>query len=119
MQCCQGVLTAFGVGFTPHVQSQARTDLRLRAYPVDLLLPLAIAPVPTFHRIGRGGQQLVIEKRQGLFSGRGKELLEGFAHLWEPPEPTPQCGQFGQSGLGPTAPIEQRIHLVHDGPERV
>ena len=119
MQCCQGVLTAFGVGFTPHVQSQARTDLRLRAYPVDLLLPLAIAPVPTFHRIGRGGQPRVIEKRQGLFSGRGKELLEGFAHLWEPPEPTPQCGQFGQSGLGPTAPIEQRIHLVHDGPERV
>ena len=119
MQCCQGVLTAFGVGFTPHVQSQARTDLRLRAYPVDLLLPLAIAPVTTCHRIGRGGQQLVIEKRQGLFSGRGKELLEGFAHLWEPPEPTPQCGQFGQSGLGPTAPIEQRIHLVHDGPERV
>ena len=119
MQCCQGVLTAFGVGFTPHVQSQARTDLRLRAYPVDLLLPLAIAPVPTFHRIGRGGQPRVIEKRQGLFSGRGKELLEGFAHLWEPPEPTPQCGQFGQSGLGPTAPIAPRIHLGHDGPERV
>jgi hypothetical protein len=84
MQCCQGLLTAFGVGFTPHVQRQARTDLRLRAYPVDLLLHLAIAPVTTFHRIGRGGQQLVIEKRQGLFQGRGKELLEGFAHLWEP-----------------------------------
>ena len=95
MQCCQGVLTAFGVGFTPHVQSQARTDLRLRAYPVDLLLPLAIAPVPTFHRIGRGGQPRVIEKRQGLFSGRGKELFEGFAHLGEPQEPTPQLGQFG------------------------
>src|SRR5215510_15486211 len=75
MQCCQGLLTAFGVGFTPHVQRQARTDLRLRAYPVDVLLHLAIAPVTTFHRIGRGGQQLVIEKRQGLFQGRGKELL--------------------------------------------
>src|SRR5215831_6103629 len=40
MQCCQGVLPAFGVGFTPHVQRQARPDLRLRAYPVDLLLHL-------------------------------------------------------------------------------
>src|SRR5262249_61547521 len=49
-----GLLTAFGVGFTPHVQRQARTDLRLRAYPVDLLLHLAIAPVTTFHCIGRG-----------------------------------------------------------------
>ena len=112
-------MTAFGVGFTPHVQRQACADLRVRPHSVDTLLPLAIAPIAAFHRIGRRGEQLLIEKRQGLFSGRGKELLEGFAHLWEPPEPTPQCGQFGQSGLGPTAPIEPRIHLVHDGPERV
>jgi hypothetical protein len=38
MQCCQGVLTAFGVGFTPHIQRKARTDLRLRPHPVDTLL---------------------------------------------------------------------------------
>ena len=105
MQCCQGLLTAFGVGFTPHVQRQTRTDLRLRAYPVDVLLPLAIAPVTTFHRIGRGGQQLVIEKRQGLFQRGGKEFLQCLPYLWEPLEPTPQCGEFAQSGLGPTAPI--------------
>ena len=105
MECCKGVLTAFGLGFTPHIQRKARTNLRLRPHPVDTLLPLAIAPIAPLHRMRGGGQQLVIKKRQGLFQGRGKELFEGFAHLGEPQEPTPQLGQFGQRGLGPTAPI--------------
>jgi len=105
MECGEGLLTAFGLGFTPHIQGQAGTDLRLRPHPVDTLLHLAIAPVAPLHRIRGGGQQLVVKKRQGLFQGRGKELFEGVAHLWEPQEPTPQLGQFGQSGLGPTAPI--------------
>src|SRR5262249_54759942 len=106
MECGEGLLTAFGVGFTPHIQGQAGTDLRLRPHPVDTLLHLAIAPVAPLHRIRGGGQQCVVKKRQGLFQSRGKELFEGGAHLWEPQEPTPQCGQFGQRGLGPTAPIE-------------
>jgi hypothetical protein len=33
-------------------------------------------------------------------------LLKGLTHLWEPLEPPPQCGQFVERGLGPTAPIE-------------
>src|SRR4029450_3826429 len=41
-QCCKGLLTAFGVGFTPHIQRKARTDLRWRPHPRDTLLPLAI-----------------------------------------------------------------------------
>jgi hypothetical protein len=40
--------------------------------------------------------------------------LPALAHLGEPLEPPPQFGQFGQSGLGATAPIEERIHLLHD-----
>ena len=31
--------------------------------------------------------------------------VQCLTQLGEPLEPTPQCGQFGQSGLGPTAPI--------------
>src|SRR5262245_8863492 len=114
MKCCQGLLTAFGVGFTPHIQRKTRTDLCLRPHPVDTLLPLAIAPVAPLHRMRGGGQQLVIEKRQGLFQRGGKEFLQGLPHLWEPQEPPPPCGQFSQSGLGPTAPIKERVHLVHD-----
>src|SRR4029453_11453423 len=45
MKCGEGLLTAFSVGFTPHIQRQTRTDLRLRPHPVDTLLHLAIAPV--------------------------------------------------------------------------
>src|SRR5207253_9025129 len=79
MECGEGLLTAFGLGFTPHIQGQAGTDLRLRPHPVDTLLHLAIAPVAPFHRIRGGGQQLVVKKRQSLFQGRGKELFEGVA----------------------------------------
>src|SRR4029077_12181488 len=41
MECGEGLLTAFGVGFTPHIQRKAGADLRLRPHPVDTLLPLA------------------------------------------------------------------------------
>jgi hypothetical protein len=116
MQCCQGLLPAFGVGCTPPIQRQTRADLRLRPHPVDTLLPLAIAPVAPLHRMRGGGQQLVVEKRQGLVPGRGKELCEGLAPLGEPQEPPPPCGPCGQSGLGPTAPIAERLHLGQDGP---
>ena len=105
MECGEGLLTPFGVGFTPHIQGQAGLDLRLRPHPVDTLLHLAIAPVAPLHRIRGGGQQLVVKKRESLCQGRGKELLEGCTHLWEPQEPTPQGGQLVHRGLGPTAPI--------------
>ena len=69
-------MTALGLGFTPHIQCQAGTDLHLRTHAVDLLLHLAIAPVAPFHGIRGGGQQLVVEKRQGFFQRGGKELLQ-------------------------------------------
>src|SRR5919201_3593712 len=90
MKCGEGLLTAFSVGFTPHIQRQARTDLRLRPHPVDTLLHLAIAPVAPLHRIRGGGQQLVVKKREGLFQRGGKEFLECLTQRAEPLEPTPQ-----------------------------
>ncbi len=73
---CKGLLTAFGLSFTPHIQCKTRTDLLLRPHPIDTFLHLAIAPVTPFYRIRCCWQQLVIQKRQGLFQGGGKELLE-------------------------------------------
>jgi hypothetical protein len=52
-----------------------------------------------------GGPQLVIENCEGFVQRGGKELLQRLPHLGEPLEPTPQCGQCVQSGLGPTASI--------------
>ena len=109
-------MTAFGLGFTPHIQCQAGTDLYLCAHTVDLLLHLAIAPVAPLHRIGGRGQQLVVEKRQGFFQREGKELLQRVTEGGESLNATRQLGQFVESGLGPTAPIAYRIHLVHDCP---
>ena len=119
MQCGEGLLTACGVGFTPHVQRQARTDLRLRAYPVDLLLHLAIAPVTTFHRIGGGGQQRIVEKRQRFVQRGGKELLQRVTEGGEPLDTPPQRGPCVEGRLGPTAPIAYRLHLLHDRPPRL
>jgi len=108
------LLTAFGLGFTPHIQGQAGTDLYLRAHAVDLLLHLAIAPVAPLHRIRGGRQQFVVEKRQGFLQRGGKELLERLTQLGEALEATPQFGQFVQGRLGPTAPIKQGVDLDHD-----
>ena len=52
MECGEGLLPAFGVGFTPHIQRKTRPDLRLRPHPVDTLVPLAIAPVAPLHGMG-------------------------------------------------------------------
>src|SRR5215813_12598867 len=76
MKCGEGLLTAFGLGFTRHIQRQACTDLRLRPHAVDTLLHLAIAPVAPLHRVRGGGQQLVIEKREGFVQRGGKEFLQ-------------------------------------------
>jgi hypothetical protein len=99
------LLPAFGLGFTPHIQCQAGTDLYVRAHTVDLLLHLAIAPVAPLHRIGGRGQQLVVEKRQGFFQRGGKELLQRVTEGGEPLDVTLQLGQFVEGGLGPAAPI--------------
>ena len=76
MKCDEGLWTAFSVGFTPHIQRQAGMALSLRAYPVDLFLHLAIAPVAPLHRMRCRGQQRVIQKRQGFVQRGGKEFLQ-------------------------------------------
>ena len=100
------MLTACGLGFAPHIQGQARTELCLRAHAIDVVLHLAIAPVAAFHRIRGGGQQRIVEKRQSFFSRGDKELLQRVTEGGEPLDVPPQLGQFGEGGLGPTAPIE-------------
>ena len=106
MEYGESLMTAFGIGFMPHIQRQTRTDLRLRPHPVDPLLHLAIAPIAPLHRVRGGGQQLVVKKREGFVQRGGKEFLQCLTHPGEPQKPTPQCGQLVQRGLGPTAPIK-------------
>ena len=72
-----------------------------------------------FHGIGRRGEQRLIEKRQRFFQRGGKELLQRVTEGGEPLDAPPQLGQFVEGRLGPTAPIEQGIHLFHDRPQRV
>src|SRR5713101_1590933 len=112
-------MATFALGFAPHVQSQACPDLCLRAYPVDLLLPLAIASVAPLHRMRSRGQQFVIEKRQGLFQRGRKELLERLTELLEPLQATPQLGQLVEGCLGPTPSVEQRVDLLHERTQRL
>ena len=106
-------MTAFGVGFTPPIQGKTRTDLRLRAHPVDLLLPRAVASVAPLHRMRRGRQPCSVEKRQRGLQGRGKALRERLAQRCTPLETPPPLGQGVEGCLRPTAPITQRLDLFH------
>src|SRR5262249_44181703 len=88
-------------------------------YPIDLFLPLAIAPVASLHGIRRRWQPRIIQKRQGFVQRGGKELLqrvtEGGASL-DMSSPLRQCIE---GGLGPTAPIAYRVYRLHDRPQRL
>ena len=79
--------------------------------------PAAKAAARTKKRLAAQGGALFTH-RYLFVQRRGKEFLQGRTHLGEPLEPTPQCGQLVQGCLGPTAPIEQRVHLFHDRPQR-
>ena len=63
-------MAPFALGFSPHIERNARLDLLLGAHTVDALLPLAITPIAPLHCIGGRGQQFVIEKRQGFLQCR-------------------------------------------------
>ena len=113
MKYCKGLLTAFSLRFTPHIQCKTRTDLRVRPHAVDTLLPLAIAPVAPFHGIGCRRQSRVVKKGQRFLQRRGKELLEGVAQHREPLHVPPQGGELSERGLGPAPSITQRVDLLH------
>src|SRR4030095_175604 len=55
----------------------------------------------------------------GLCPTWGKELFQRVSEGGEPLDTPPQLGQFVEGRLGPTAPIEYRIHLLHDRPQRL
>ena len=68
-------MTPFALGFSPHVQRQARLDLFLRAHPVDVFLHLARAQVAPLHGLRGGRPQLVVETREGVLQRGGKEFF--------------------------------------------
>src|SRR5690348_16266268 len=82
MKCGERLLTAFSLGFTPHIQRKTGTDLLARPHPIETLLHLAIAPIALLHRMRGGGQQLIVEKREGLVQRGGKEIVQCLPQLW-------------------------------------
>jgi hypothetical protein len=119
MKCGEGWLTAFGLGFAPHLQRHACTALALRAYPVDLFWPLARAPVAPLHRLRWRGQQLVIKTRQGLVQRGGKAVFQRGTAGGAPLDTPAPLRPFVAAGLGPTAPIAYRVPRLQDRPPRL
>jgi hypothetical protein len=105
------VLTTFGLGFAPHLQRKARTELRWRAHAIDMVWPLARAPVAAFYRMRRGGQQCILKTRAGFCSRGGTKLLPRLPAGGAPLDVPPHRGQWGAGGLGPPAPLAPRGHL--------
>ena len=106
------------LGLLATCPAQACVDLGMGTYTGDLFLPFALAPGTPLLRMRRRGQQRVIKTRQGLFHRGRQELLERLSHRGEPQKPPPQCGQCGQSSVGPAAPITQGVDLCHEGAQR-
>jgi hypothetical protein len=75
--------------FAFHVQSNPRRNVTLGANTIHRLLHLAMTAVPSFHGVGRGRKEFVIQESQCFLQVRGEELLQGFANPPEAPHSTP------------------------------
>ena len=73
-----------------------------------------MATIATLHRIGGCGQQLVIQKGQGFFKGRGDDLFSGITDPLETLDPLTQLLQLSQGCLRAATPVKQRVDVLHD-----
>ena len=90
----------------------------LRAHPVDGFLHFAVAPVAAFDRVGRGGQQGIVQERECLFQSGAEELLKCLAHVLETLDSPAQAAQFFERRLRFTATVEEPVDLLHNRAER-
>jgi len=81
-------------------------------------LHFAVAAAAALHGVGCGGQQFVIQERQGLLHSRKEQLPQGLPDSPETPHATPQPGQFLQCGVAAATTIEEAIDLFHDASKR-
>jgi len=70
--------------------------------------------IASLYRIGGCWQQLVVKKRQRLFQMRREYLLSRVPNPREPPHPLTQLLQLAKRRLRPTAPVKQRVNVIHD-----
>jgi len=97
-----------------HVERDSVTNVFGRSNGVDAALGLAVAAVAAFDGIACGWQQMVVQKRQGLFQIGREQLGQGATDLMEAGDAATQPGQLGQGRVRAAAAIEQSIDLVHD-----
>src|SRR5262249_36339431 len=81
------------------VQRQPADQRRLGPYPIHRLLYLPVPPVAALDRVGRGGEQPVVEEGQGLFQVRRMQLVQTPPQAAVTPHTLPQAGQLGQRRL--------------------
>ena len=66
----QGLLAGHGLRFPAQVHRQAARQIGQGPHPINALLHLTVTAVAPLHRIRGRGQQLVVQKRQGLLQVR-------------------------------------------------
>ena len=114
MQRLSGVASAFGTGFSDHVQGDTTFSTDLATDPVDTLLHLTMTPIAPLHRIGGRRQQRIVKKRQGFFKMRREDFLSGLANPREPPHPLTHLLALAQGRMCPATSVKQRGDMVHD-----
>ena len=91
---------------TEHVQSESLLDTLMRSYSIHALLHFIVPTIGAFDCVGRGRQQRIIQKGQGLLQVGREYLLEGLANLLETADVPAELGQFGQGRVGAAAPVK-------------
>ena len=110
----RGVVSAFGTGFSEHIQGNTPLSTDLAAHPVHALLPRPMTTIATLHGVGGGGPQRVIKPCQGVFTMRRADLCYGVAHPRAPLDPLPQLLQRAQCGRRVATPVKPRVAGLHD-----
>src|SRR5579871_6780101 len=114
VQGFKSLAARLAVRLAEHVQGDAVVHVLPGANPIDRLLHLAMAAVASFHGVGGGRQQFIVQERQRLVQVGGMELIQHLANLLEPANPPTQLGQFRQGGVRAATPIKQAVHFLHE-----
>ena len=99
------------------VECDPRVQAIFGSHAIDALLHFAMSTVPAFDGIGGRGEQLVVEKSEGLVEIRGEQFVQCLADPLKTTHAASELGEFGPRCIGAAASVKQAVHFIHDFPE--
>lgn len=114
LSCLPSALT---LGVSEHVQGDSLADVQTGSDAINRLLHFSVAAIAAFNGIRSRRQQGIIQEGQRLFQGGREQFIQRLAETLETMNASAESSQFGQTGLGPAAAVEQAVRLIDDLPQ--